>query len=176
MTIARRLLISFVSAFALLGGPSSALPAAPVPAGTQAAADFLLATCRDSAHNLAAVAQRAAEQHWTSMLKPNVLESDPVQVKGMWRVDENGQAYTVTTGTGPRNSTTCMVFFGDPKPRRDDIVAAVSNALTLKPTADTPGSEWRSEMYQVENLLPNNVILQVVSSNGDVFSAAIMGN
>jgi hypothetical protein len=176
MPIARRVLIGFVSVIGLLGGPSPALPATSIPAGTQAAADFLLATCRDSAHNLTAVAQRAAEQHWTSMLKPNILETDPVQVKGMWRVDENGQAYTVTTGTGPHNSTTCMVFFGDPKPRRNDLVVAVSNALTLKPTADTPGSEWRSEMYQVENLSPNNVILQIVSSNGDVYSAAILGN
>ena len=43
----RRMLISFVSAIGLLGGPSSALPAAPVSAGTEAAADFLLVTCRD---------------------------------------------------------------------------------------------------------------------------------
>ena len=67
-------------------------------------------------------------------------------------------------------------FSGDPKPRRDDLFAALSNALTLKPTADTPGSEWRSEMYQVENLSPSNVVLQIVSSNGDAFTAAIMGN
>ena len=110
------------------------------------------------------------------MLKPNIAESDPVQVKGMWKADENGHAYTVTTGTGPHNTTTCMVVFGDPKPRRDDLFAALSNALTLKPTADTPGSEWRSEMYQVENLSPSNVVLQIVSSNGDAFTAAIMGN
>jgi len=49
----------------------------------------------------------------------------------MWRVRQNGQSYTVTTATGPWGSTSCLVMFNDPKPSRDDFIAAVSNAVTL---------------------------------------------
>lgn len=170
----RRTLAGWIAAIMLLSAPSLAAP--PAPTDSQAAADFFLATCRDSSHNLDAVAKMAAQRNWVAMLMPNVPLNDPVQVKGMWKVADHGRAYTVTIGTGPRNSTTCMVIFADPRPRRDDLFAAVAKTLKLKPRADTPGSEWRSEMYQVQDLLPANAILQIVSSGGNAYSVAIMGN
>ena len=67
--------------------------------------------------------------------------------------------------------------FEHPKPGRDDFFTAVSAALRIKFADDFPGAGWRTEMYQIENLAPNDVVLLFVSSSdGAVYRGAVMGN
>lgn len=170
-------LIGCIAAIAGLGAAVLVARAPSIPNETRATAKFLLATCGDSAHNLDAVAARAARQHWTSMVVSGGGENDPLKLAGMWRVEEDGHAYIVTTGVGPGDQTACQVEFERPKPDRDDFFAAVSGALTLTIAGDFPGAGWRTEMYQIENLAPKNtVLLFVSSSDGAVYRAAVMGN
>jgi hypothetical protein len=168
-------LIGALSVIALLC--RTALPiAAPIPNDAQTALNFLLATCQDSADNLAAVAQLAKRRNWTSMLDPTVPEPGPLKVEGIWLVSQNGQSYTVSTGVGPHGKTTCEVGFIFPKPHRNDFVAAAANAVTLKNIIDQPSSSFRLEMYQIQNLAPKNVVLQLASSpDGAVFEASVIG-
>ncbi|MBV8825402.1 MAG: hypothetical protein JO084_13485 [Bradyrhizobiaceae bacterium] len=124
-----------------------------------------------------AVAQRAKRLHWTPMVDLGRAENDPMKVAGMWRVEEDGHAYTVTTGVGPGDHSACQVEFEHPKPGRDDFFAAVSGSLTLNVAGDFPGGGWRMEMYQIENLAPKNAVLLFVSSSeGAVYRGAVMGN
>jgi len=168
-------LVGALSFLALLSGAS--LPtAAPIPNDAQTALNFLLATCQDSADNLAAVAQLAKQRNWTSMLDPTVPEPGPLKVEGIWLVSQNGQSYTVSTGISPQGKTTCEVGFIYPKPRRSDFIAAAANAVTLKNIIDQASSSFRLEMYQIENLAPKNVVLQLASSpDGAVFEASVIG-
>jgi hypothetical protein len=173
----RATFLGCIAAIAGLGAIVLVVRAPSIPDDTQATAKFLLATCGDSAHNLDAVAQRAERQHWTSMIHPGGSENDPLKVSGMWRVEEDGHAYIVTTGVGPGDHTACQVEFEHPKPGRDDFFAAVSGALTLNVAGDFPGAGWRTEMYQIENLAPKNAVLLFVSSaDGAVYRGAVMGN
>ena len=170
-------LVGCVAAIAGLGAAVLVARGPSIPSDTQATAKFLLATCGDSAHNLDAVAQRAERQHWTSMIHPGAGENDPLKVAGMWRVEQDGHAYIVTTGVGPGDDTACQVEFEHPKPGRDDFFAAVSAALTLNLAGDFPGGGWRTEMYLIGNLAPKNtVLLFVSSSDGAVYRGAVMGN
>jgi hypothetical protein len=167
--------VSRLSAFALLFWLSVAA-AAPAPNEAHTAVNFLLTTCEDSTDNLAAVARLAKEPNWTSMLDPGVPEKGPLKVEGIWLVSQNGQSYTVSTGIGPRGKTSCEVGFINPKPRRTDFIAVVADALTLKGLIDQSTKEFRLEMYQVVNLAPKNVVLQLASSpDGTVFEASIIG-
>jgi hypothetical protein len=168
-------LIGALSVTSLLS--SAVLPvAAPIPNDAQNALNFLLTTCRESADNLAAVAQLAKQRNWTSMLDPTVPEPGPLKVVGIWLVSQNGQSYTVSTGTGPHGKTSCEVGFIYPKPQRNDFIAAASNAVTLKSVIDQASSSFRLEMYQIENLSPKNVVLQLASSpDGAVFEASVIG-
>jgi len=173
----RTVFFGCLSGFALLKGVSLAAAAPPIPFATQTAASFLLSICQGSTDNLNTVAVLAEQQKWTSMLDPNVSEKDPLKVTGMWRVSQNGQSYTVTTGVGPRNSTSCLVVFKDPKPSRDGFIAVISHALTLKANINHADSDMRQEMYQIVNLAPKNVVLQVASRpDGSVFEASIIGS
>ena len=167
--------IGWLSGLAVLNVVSPAAAAAPIPFATQTAADFLLATCQGSADNLDAVAALAEQQKWTSMIDPAVPEKGPLKVDGMWRVSQNGQSYIVVTGTGPRSSTSCQVMFNDPKPSRDGFIAAVTHVLTLKTNLDQAMPDMRQEMYQIVNLAPKNVVLQVASRPTGVFEASIIG-
>jgi hypothetical protein len=168
-------LIGALSVMALLSGTE--LPvAAPIPNDVQTAVNFLLATCQDSADNLAGVAQLAKQHDWTSMLDPTVPEKGPLKVDGIWLVRQNSQSYTVSTGIGPHGKTTCEVGFIDPKPRRDDFIAAAANAVTLTNVIDQASPSFRLEMYRIENLAPKNVVLQLASSpDGAVFEASVIG-
>jgi len=172
----RAALFCCLSAIALLSGTWEAATATPIPTGTQAAARFLLATCLGSADDVSVVAQLARKQNWASMIDPAVPENDPVRVNGMWQVNQNGQSYTVTTGTGPHGKTSCLVMFIDPKPSRDGFIAAISSAVRLKSVIDSGRSSWHHEMYQIEDMAPKNVILQLASSpDGMVYEASIIG-
>jgi hypothetical protein len=168
-------LIGALSVTSLLS--SAVLPAAaPIPNDAQNALNFLLTTCRESADNLSAVAQLAKQRNWTSMLDPTVPEPGPLKVEGIWLVSQNGQSYTVSTGIGPHGKTSCEVGFIFPKPQRNDFIAAASNAVTLKNIIDQASSSFRLEMYQIENLSPKNVVLQLASSpDGAVFEASVIG-
>jgi len=168
-------LVGTLSFLTLFSGAS--LPtAAPIPSDAQTAVNFLLATCQDSADNLAAVAQIAKQRNWTSMVDPTVPEPGPLKVEGIWLVSQNGQSYTVSTGIGPQGKTTCEVGFIYPKPHRNDFIAAAANAVTLKNIIDQASSSFRLEMYQIENLAPKNVVLQLASSpDGAVFEASVIG-
>jgi len=177
----RILVLSAAAAIALTAamvwGLSRERQVTPIPNDTRIAVNFLLGTCQGSAHNLPAVAELARQQNWISMLDPAFPENDPLKVVGMWRVNQNGLSYVVTTGTGPNNHTACQVQFDDPKPGRDHFLAAVSDALMLKIVGDFPGPDWHMEMYQIKNLAPNNVVLLFVSSSdGAVYHASVMGN
>lgn len=167
--------VGCVLGIALLTAASFAAETTPIPNDTQTAVNFFLATCQGSADNLSSVAELAKQQNWTSILNPAVPETGPLKVNGIWRVSQNGQSYAVTTGTGPRGNTTCQVGFYAPKPTREDFVAAISKAVTLNVEADTKSPDWRSEMYQIENLAPKYVILQFVSNNGAVYEASVIG-
>jgi hypothetical protein len=168
-------LVAALSIVALLTSPALTA-AAPVPNGAQTALNFLLATCQDSADNLAAVAQLAKQPNWTSMLDPTISEPGSVKVEGIWLVSQNGQSYTVSTGIGPHGKTTCEVGFIYPKPNRNDFIAAAANAVTLKNIIDRASSSFRLEMYRMENLTPKNVVLQLASSpDGSVFEASVIG-
>jgi hypothetical protein len=171
----RAKLTAALSVTALLSG--AALPAAaPIPSDAQTALSFLLATCQDSADNLAAVAQLAKQRDWTSMLDPTVPDNGPLKVEGIWLVRQSGQSYTVSTGIGPRGKTTCEVGFISPKPRRDDFMAAAANAVALTSLIDQASPSFRLEMYRIENLAPKNVVLQLASSpDGTVFEASVIG-
>jgi hypothetical protein len=164
-----------LSLMALLS--DAALPlAAPLPNDAQTALNFLLATCQDSADNLAAVALLAKQHNWTSMLDPTIPEPGPLKVEGIWLVSQNGQSYTVSTGIGPHGKTSCEVGFIYPKPHRNDFIAAAANTVTLKNIIDQASSSFRLEMYQIENLAPKNVVLQLASSpDGAVFEASVIG-
>jgi hypothetical protein len=168
-------IVGVLSVMALLTG--AALPlAASIPNDAQTALNFLMATCQDSADNLAAVAQVAKQRNWTSMLDPTVPEPGPLKVEGIWLVSQNGQSYTVSTGIGPHGKTSCEVGFIFPKPQRNDFIAAASNAVTLKNVIDQASSSFRLEMYQIENSAPKNVVLQLASSpDGAVFEASVIG-
>jgi hypothetical protein len=171
----RAKLIDALSIVALLAG-AALCAAAPIPNDAQNALNFLLATCRDSADNLATVAQLAKQRDWTSMLDPTVPEKGVLKVDGIWLVRQNGQSYTVSTGVGPRGKTTCEVGFISPKPQRDDFMAAATNAVTLTNLIDQPSPSFRLEMYRIENLAPKNVVLQLASSpDGAVFEASVIG-
>jgi hypothetical protein len=171
----RTAFVDILSIIALLGG-AALCAAAPIPSDAQNALNFLLATCEDSTDNLATVAQLAKQRDWTSMLDPTVPEKGPLKVEGIWLVRQNGQSYTVSTGTGPRGKTTCEVGFISPKPHRDDFVAAATNAVTLTSLIDQPSSSFRLEMYRIENLAPKNVVLQLASTpDGTVFEASVIG-
>lgn len=164
-----------LSVMALLSGAAPPA-AAEIPNDAQTALSFLLATCQDSADNLAAVAQLAKQHNWTSMLDPTVPEPGPLTVQGIWLVSQNGQSYTVSTGIGPRGKTSCEVGFIYPKPHRNDFIAAAANAVTLKNIIDQASSSFRLEMYRIENLAPKNVVLQLASSpDGAVFEASVIG-
>jgi hypothetical protein len=168
-------IVGALSVMALLTG--AALPlAAPIPNDAQTALNFLMATCQDSADNLAAVAQLAKQRNWTSMLDPTVPEPGPLKAEGIWLVSQNGQSYTVSTGIGPHGKTSCEVGFIYPKPQRNDFIAAASNAVALKNVIDQASSSFRLEMYQIETLAPRNVVLQLASSpDGAVFEASVIG-
>jgi len=171
----RVVLFGVLSAMALWAGTVFTV-AAPIANDAQTALGFLLATCQDSADNLATVAQLAKQRNWTSMLDATGPEPDPLKVEGIWLVNQNGQSYTVSTGIGPHGKTTCEVGFIYPKPHRNDFVAAAANALTLKSTIDRVSASFRLEMYQIENLAPKNVVLQLASSpDGAVFEASVIG-
>jgi hypothetical protein len=171
----RAAFIDSLSIIALLAG-AALCAAAPIPSDAQNALNFLLATCEDSTDDLAAVAQLAKQRDWISMLDPTVLEKGPLKVEGIWLVRQNGQSYTVSTGTGPRGKTTCEVGFISPKPRRDDFMAAAANAVTLTGLIDQPSPSFRLEMYRIENLAPKNVVLQLATSpDGAVFEASVIG-
>jgi len=168
-------LVGALSLIALLTS-AALLIAAPIPSDAQTAFNFLLATCQDSTDNLAAVAQLAKQRNWTSMLDPTVPEPGPLKVEGIWLVSQNGQSYTVSTGIGPHGKTSCEVGFIYPKPHRDDFIAAAANAVTLKNIIDQASASFRLEMYQIENLAPKNVVLQLASSpDGAVFEASVIG-
>jgi hypothetical protein len=172
----RTVFLGCLSGFVLLNGVSLAVAASPIQFATQTATSFLLSTCQGSVDNLNVVAALAEQQKWTSMLDLNVPEKGPLKVTGMWRVSQNGQSYTVTTGVGPRNSTSCLVMFNDPKPSRDGFIAAISHSLTLKTNIDRSDQDMRQEMYEIVNLAPKNVVLQVASRpDGSVFEASIIG-
>lgn len=167
--------IGCLSGLALLSEVSLAAAATPIPFDTQTAANFLLSTCQGSADKLDAVAALAEQQKWTSMLDPGVPEKGPLKVNGMWRVSQNDQSYIVATAIGPRSSTSCQVMFNDPKPIRDGFIAAVSHALTLKTNLDQAMPDMRQEMYQIVNLAPKNVVLQIASRpDGSVFEASVI--
>lgn len=177
LSFMRAMVIGGTAAIATLVAVVLATRAPPIPADTQATVRFLLATCGDSAHNLAAVARRAEQRHWTSMIDRPDPENAPLRVTGMWRVEEDGHAYTVTIGLSPGDNTACQVEFELPKPDRDDFFAAVSAVLTLTCTGDFPRVDYHMEMYQIENLAPKNVtLLFVSSSNGAVYRGAVMTN
>jgi len=168
-------IVGALSVMALLAGAALTL-AVPIPSDAQTALNFLMATCQDSADNLAAVALLAKQRNWTSMLDPTVPEPGPLKVEGIWLVSQMGQSYTVSTGIGPHGKTSCEVGFIYPKPHRDDFIAAASNAVTLKSIIDQVSSSFRLEMYQIENLSPKNVVLQLASSpDGAVFEASVIG-
>jgi hypothetical protein len=168
-------LIGALSVMALSSG-AVLCAGAPIPNDAQTALNFLLATCQDSADNLAAVAQLAKQRDWTSMLDPTVPEKGPLKVEGIWLVRQSGQSYTVSIGIGPRGKTTCEVGFISPKPRRDDFMAAAANAATLTNVIDQASPSFRLEMYRIENLAPKNVVLQLASSpDGAVFEASVIG-
>lgn len=171
----RSALIGYLSGFAVLTGMSLAAAATPIPPDTQTAADFLLTTCQGSADNLDAVAALADRQKWTAMIDPSVPQNGPLKLTGMWRVSQDGQSYIVVTAIGPRGSTSCQVTFKDPKPSRDGFMAAISHAVTLKTNFDRADPDMRQEMYQIVNLAPNNVVLQVASRADGVFEASIIG-
>jgi hypothetical protein len=174
--VMRILLFGWLSGLALLNGVSLAAAASSPPFDTQTAASFLLSACQGSADNLNAVAALAEQQKWTSMLDPNVSESGPLKVTGMWRVGQNSQSYAVTTGVGPRGSTSCLVTFNDPKPDRNGFIGTISHTLSLKTNLDQADADMRKEMYQIVNLTPKNVVLQVASGpDGKVFEASIIG-
>jgi len=163
-----------LSGFVLLNGMLLAAAASPISNEAQTAANFLLATCQSSADNLSAVAQLAEQQNWSAMLYPRDPESAALKVNGMWRVSQNGQSYIVATGTGPRGKTTCQVMFNDPKPRRDDFMAAISHVLTLETDLDQMMADMRLEIHRIENLEPKYVVLQVASKpDGSVFEASV---
>jgi len=177
LSFMRLMVIGGTAAIAALGAVVLATRAPPIPPDTQATVKFLLGVCGDSAHNLAAVARRAEQWHWTSMIDRPDPEDAPLRVTGMWRVEENGRVYVVTVGLSPGDQTSCQVEFEHPKPGRDDFFAAVSATLTLMCTGDFPGADWHMEMYQIENLAPKNVtLLFVSSSNGAVYRGAVMTN
>jgi hypothetical protein len=168
-------LVGPLSVMALLIGAPLPL-SAPIPNDAQTALNFLLATCQESADNLAAVAQLAKQRNWTSMLDPTVPEPGPLKVEGIWLVSQNGQSYTVSTGIGPHGKTSCEVGFIYPKPQRNDFIAAAANAVALKNIIDQASSSFRLEMYQIETLAPKNVVLQLASSpDGAVFEASVIG-
>jgi hypothetical protein len=173
---ARLMLIGGTAAIAGLVALALATRAPPIPVDTQATVKFLLAACADSAHNLAAVARRAEQRHWTSMIARPDPENAPLRVTGMWRVEEEGHAYVVIIGLSPGDHTSCQVEFEHPKPARDDFFAAVSAALTLTIAGDFPGSDWHLETYQIENLAAKNVTLLFMSSDGAVYRGAVMTN
>jgi len=172
----RALLLCAISGAALLTAACSAGNSHPIPFNTQTAVDFFLSACKGSPDNLSTVARLAEQQGWTSMLDPEVAEGDPLKVTGMWRVNQNDQSYIVTTGVGPRTSTACQVTFDDPKPRRDDFVAAISNAMKLGAEIDQ-GSGLRTEIYRIEDFAPKYVTLVFMSSpdDGSVYNASVMG-
>jgi hypothetical protein len=160
----------------LLSAVSSlAAQPATIPNDTQTAANFFLTTCQGSVDNLSAVIDLARLKNWIPMLDPIIPERDAVRVNGMWQVSQNGQSYVVALGTGPRSSTACLVTFDEPKPSRDDFIAAVSNIVTLKVEADPVSPHWRSEFYQIEDLEPMRVVLQFMSNDGVVYEASVTG-
>src|SRR5262249_61285359 len=116
----------------MVWGLSRERQAMPIPNDTRIAVNFLLGTCQKSAHNLSAVAELARQQNWISMLDPAFPENDPIKVVGMWRGNQKGLSYNVTTGTGPKKHTACYGQFNDPQARRDHFFAAVFDALALK--------------------------------------------
>ena len=172
----RAALICGVSATALLIAAWFARVGHPIPFETQTAATFFLTACKGSVDDLSAVARLAERQNWTSMLKADFPENDPMKLTGMWRVNQNDHSYMVTTGVGPRGTTACQVMFEDPRPRRDDFLAALSSAMTLRADLDQGSSSWRTEFYQIEDLAPKYVTLLFVSDrDGSVYRAAVMG-
>ena len=107
------------------------------------------------------------------MFDASVPETGPLKVGGIWGVGRDGRSYSVATATGPGDETTCAVMFNEPRPNRDDFLAALANTLTIKALIDTPLSNWRTEGDQIENFLPKNVVLQFVSSDGTVYQATV---
>jgi hypothetical protein len=171
----RRAPICGLAATALLIAAWFARVGHPVLFETQTAATFFLTACKGSADDLSAVAKLAEQQNWTSMLKADFSDSDPLKVTGMWRANQNDQSYTVTTGVGPRGATACQVMFEDPKPRRGEFFAALSNAMTLRAEIDQASPSVRTEIYQIEDLAPKYVTLVLMSSpDGSVYHAAVM--
>jgi hypothetical protein len=171
----RALLLCAFSGAALLVTAWFAGNSQPIPFATQTAVDFFVSACKGSADDLAAVAEVAERQSWTSILAPDSHDDGPLKVTGMWRANQDGQSYIVSTGFGPGTSTACQVMFDDPKPRRDDFLRAASSVMTLRAEIDQ-GSSWRTEIYQIENLAPKSVTLLFVSSpDGSVYHASVMG-
>jgi len=170
------LVCASVGAAALLLTAGFAGDRQPIPFGTQTSVDFFVSACKGSADDLSAVARLAQQQSWTSILDPHIHEDRPLKVTGMWRVNQNGQSYIVSTGIGPGTSTACQVMFDDLKPRRDDFLKGVSSAMMLRAEIDQGSRSWRTEIYQIEDLAPNFVTMLFVSSpDGSVYHASVMG-
>jgi hypothetical protein len=167
-------IIGLVATAALMVGPIAAAAEGPTPSDGETAVQFLLSTCLNSVDNLDVVRKLADQQQWSSML-PSVPLKSAVRIVGAWRVSQNGLSYTVVTGVAPHGQTGCQVTFYNPNLKRDDFLAAVSKALTLK-TIDQHLSDWSLELYQIENLAPTQVMLQLASRPGGIMvEASIQG-
>ena len=171
----RAVLLCAISGAALLATAWFAGDSHPIPFETQTAVDFFVRACQRSADDLSSVAKLAEQESWASMLDPDFDDGSPLKVTGMWRVNQNGQSYIVSTGIGPGTGTACQVMFDDPKPRRDDFLKAASTVMTLTAEIDQGSTSWRTEIYQVKNLAPKSVTLLFVSSpDGSVYHASVM--
>lgn len=165
---------AFVLTLALLSGAACA--AGPDISAVDKDTEFLIAACQNSVNDLAVVGRLAKEENWSSLIDPDLVDYKPMKIHGMWRVNRDGRTYTVTTGADPKGTTSCYVAFGEPRPRRDDLVASVARSLRLKTEGDDKGHAQgvRLEAYWIENLSPPGAML-VIDSLDDLAMGAMIG-
>ena len=166
---------AFVLQIALLSGAARA--AGSDVSDAEKDSEFFVTACQNSINDPAAVGRLAKEQNWSSLVDPDHVDFKPLKIRGTWRVNRDGQTYTVTLSVDPKGITSCFVSFRELRARRDDFAASAAKALQLKPAGDGkdrgPGVQF--ETYWIENPSHARSMLHIATMDDLVMSAMIYG-